>query len=618
MKVKDLIRDEVTIRFAGDSGDGMQLTGSLFTNTTALEGNDLRTLPEFPAEIRAPVGTVPGVSSFQLHFGSKEIMTPGDACDILVVMNSAALKANLPMLKKGGMIIANTAGFDKRNLNLAKYGDENNPLEDGTLDGYQVMEVDITKLTKESLSDSGLSYKDIERAKNMFVLGLLYWMYNRPLESTINFLEEKFSDKPEIAEGNIKVLKDGYHYGETTEVFGETYTIEKASIGAGEYRNITGNEATVLGLVSAASQANLPLFYGSYPITPASDILHELSRHKNFGVTTFQAEDEIAAVSSAIGAAFGGSLGITSSSGPGIALKGEAIGLAMMLELPLVILNIQRAGPSTGMPTKTEQADLLQAMYGRNGESPVAIVAPATPADCFDAAFEACRIALEHMVPVFYLSDGYLGNGSEPWNFPKQKELKKIEVKFEPARNGDTEKFLPYLRDDRLVRSWAIPGTPGIEHRLGGLEKEENTGDVSYNPDNHQKMTDVRQGKVDKIADFIPLQHLDSGKEKGDILVLGWGSTYGAIRTAAGELRKEGLDISHAHVKYLNPFPKNLGELIKGYDHVIIPEINNGQLVRMIRDKYFVPAIGINKVKGRPFFVDELKTEIKDALSSKS
>ncbi|MEX2435162.1 MAG: 2-oxoacid:acceptor oxidoreductase subunit alpha, partial [Balneolaceae bacterium] len=409
-----------------------------------------------------------------------------------------------------------------------------------------------------------------------------------------------------------------YHYGETTEVFGETYTIEKASIGAGEYRNITGNEATVLGLVSAASQANLPLFYGSYPITPASDILHELSRHKNFGVTTFQAEDEIAAVSSAIGAAFGGSLGITSSSGPGIALKGEAIGLAMMLELPLVILNIQRAGPSTGMPTKTEQADLLQAMYGRNGESPVAIVAPATPADCFDAAFEACRIALEHMVPVFFLSDGYLGNGSEPWNFPKQKELKKIDVKFEPARNGDSEKFLPYLRDERLVRSWAIPGTPGIEHRVGGLEKEENTGDVSYLPDNHQKMTDVRQGKVDKIADFIPLQKLDSGKEKGDVLVLGWGSTYGAIRTAVGELRKEGMDISHAHVKYLNPFPKNLGELLKGYDHVIIPEINNGQLVRMIRDNYFVPAVGINKVKGRPFFVDELKTEIKDALSSKS
>lgn len=618
MKVKDQIRDEVTIRFAGDSGDGMQLTGTLFTNITALEGNDLRTLPEFPAEIRAPVGTVPGVSSFQLHFGSKEIMTPGDACDVLVVMNSAALKANLSLLKKGGTIIANTAGFDKKNLNLAKYGEENNPLEDGSLQGYKLIEVDVTKLTKESLSDSGLSYKDVERAKNMFVLGLLYWMYNRPLDSTIRFLENKFAKKPDIAEGNVKVLKDGYHYGETTEIFGETYTIKKADISAGEYRNIMGNEATVLGLVSATRQANLPLFYGSYPITPASDVLHELSKLKNFGVTTFQAEDEIAAVSSAIGAAFGGSLGITSSSGPGIALKGEAIGLAVMLELPLVILNVQRAGPSTGMPTKTEQSDLLQAMYGRNGESPVAIVAPATPGDCFDAAFEACRIALEHMVPVYYLSDGYLGNGSEPWKFPQQKNLKEIKVEFEPERPADAEKFLPYLRDENLKRSWAIPGTAGIEHRVGGLEKQENTGNVSYDPDNHQKMTDLRQAKVDKIADFIPLQKLDSGKEGGDVLVVGWGSTYGSIRTAVRELMTEGLDISHAHIKYLNPFPKNLGELLSGYNHILVPEINNGQLVRLLRDKYFVPAKGINKVKGRPFFVDELKQEIKEAISSKS
>lgn len=615
MQIKDQVRDEVTIRFAGDSGDGMQLTGTLFTNITALEGNDLRTLPEFPAEIRAPVGTVPGVSSFQLHFGSKEIMTPGDACDVLVVMNSAALKANLSLLKKGGVIIANTAGFDKKNLNLAKYGEGNNPLEDHSLNDYKVLEVDITKLTKESLSDSGLSYKDIERSKNMFVLGLLYWIYNRPLDSTIRFLKDKFSKKPEIAEANIKVLKDGYHYGETTEIFGETYTIKKADIGAGEYRNIMGNEATVLGLVSAARQANLPLFYGSYPITPASDILHELSGLKNFGVTTFQAEDEIAAVSSAIGAAFGGSLGVTSSSGPGIALKGEAIGLAVMLELPLVILNVQRAGPSTGMPTKTEQSDLLQAMYGRNGESPVAIVAPATPADCFDAAFEASRIALEHMVPVYYLSDGYLGNGSEPWKFPQQKDLKPIRVRFEPPRNGEAAKFLPYLRNENGVRSWAIPGTAGIEHRVGGLEKQENTGDVSYDPDNHQRMTDLRQAKVDKIADFIPLQKIDSGNEKGDVLVLGWGSTYGTIRTVVRELMKEGMDISHAHIKYLNPFPKNLGDLLKGFSHVVVPEINNGQLVRLIRDKYLIPAKGINKVKGRPFFVDELKQEIKEAIS---
>ena len=616
MVVKDLLRDDVTIRFAGDSGDGMQLTGSLFTNTTALEGNDLRTLPEFPAEIRAPAGTVPGVSSFQLHFGSKEIMTPGDQCDVLVVMNSAALKTNLSLLKKGGIIIANTSGFDKRNLNLAKYEDGSNPLESGMLEGYTVFEIDISKLTKESLAETDLSYKDVDRAKNMFVLGLLYWLYNRPLESTINFLEEKFAKKPEIAQANIKVLKDGYFFGENTEIFTEKYVVKKAPIGKGEYRSITGNEATVRGLVAATRQANLPLFFGSYPITPASEILHELSALKNFGVYTFQAEDEIAAVSSAIGAAFGGSLGVTSSSGPGIALKGEAIGLAVMLELPLVILNIQRAGPSTGMPTKTEQSDLLQSMYGRNGESPVVIIAPATPADCFDAAFESCRISLEHMVPAYFLSDGYLANGSEPWKFPLQKDLKTVNVKFEPPRNGEAEKYLPYLRDDRLVRSWAIPGTEGLEHRVGGLEKEENTGNVSYDPENHQRMTELRQAKIDKIAEFIPLQTIDSGNEKGDVLVLGWGSTYGSIRTAVRELRDEGMDISHAHLKYLNPFPKNLGELIGNFKHILVPELNNGQLVRLIRDKYFIPATGINKITGRPFFVDELKKKMKDALAS--
>lgn len=615
MDVQNLVREQVTIRFAGDSGDGMQLTGSLFTNTTALEGNDLRTLPEFPAEIRAPAGTVPGVSSFQLHFGSREILTPGDACDVLVAMNSAALKANLSLLKKGGIIIVNTAGFDKRNLNLAKYGEDNNPLEDGSLSEYTVHEVDITKLTKESLSDTDLSYKDVERAKNMFVLGLLYWMYNRPLDSTVSFLEKKFNNKPDIASANVKVLKEGYHYGETAEIFSEQYTVHKAAIGPGEYRSIIGNKAAVLGLVAAARQANLPLFLGTYPITPASDVLHELSKLKNFGVTTFQAEDEIAAVSSAIGAAFGGSLAVTSSSGPGIALKGEAIGLAIMLELPLVVLNIQRAGPSTGMPTKTEQSDLLQAMYGRNGESPAVIVAPATPADCFDAAFEACRLALEHMVPVFFMSDGYLANGSEPWNFPQQKDLKSISVNFEQPRNGeDSEPFLPYRRDDRLVRKWAIPGTKGIEHRVGGLEKEDLTGNVSYDPENHQKMTIIRQQKVENISDNIPLQKLDSGTETGDILVLGWGSTYGSIRTAVSELREEGLDISHAHIKYLNPFPKNLESLITGFKTVMVPEMNNGQLVRLIRDKFMIPAVGVNKIKGRPFFVDELKRKIKNAI----
>lgn len=622
MSAQNQLKEEVTIRFAGDSGDGMQLTGSLFTNTTALQGNDLRTLPEFPAEIRAPAGTVPGVSSFQLHFGSKEILTPGDVCDVLVVMNAAALKANLYLLRKGGIVIANTGGFDKRNLGLAKYDKDQNPLEDDTLSEYTLIEADITRLTREALSDSGLSYKEIDRSKNMFVLGLLYWMYERPLDSTIRHLEKKFSNKPEIAQANIKVLKAGYHFGETTEVFTSRYTVKEASIEPGTYRNITGNEATVLGLVSAAERSNLPLFFGSYPITPASDVLHGLSRLKQFGVTTFQAEDEIAAVSSAIGAAFGGNLGVTSSSGPGIALKGEAIGLAVMLELPLVVLNIQRAGPSTGMPTKTEQADLMQAYYGRNGESPVAIVAPRSPADSFDTVFEACRIALEHMLPVIYLSDGFLANGSEPWKFPQTKDLPEIDVDFEPPRkvngNGDAEKFLPYVRDERMVRRWSIPGTAGLEHRVGGLEKEHETGDVSYDPENHEMMVKMREAKRDKIAEHIPLQEVDTGVENGGTAVLGWGSTYGSIRTAVHELRQEGMDVSHIHLRYLSPFPVNLGELLEGYDQVLVPEINSGQLVRLIRDKFMIPAKGINKIKGRPFGVDELKHEIKDAMSAKT
>jgi 2-oxoglutarate ferredoxin oxidoreductase subunit alpha len=617
MIAKDQVREEVTIRFAGDSGDGMQLTGSLFTNTTALLGNDLRTLPEFPAEIRAPAGTVPGVSSFQLHFGSTEIMTPGDVCDILVVMNSAALKANLSLLKNGGTIIANTDGFDKKNLNLAKYPEGVNPLEDGSLDAYRLYEVDVSSMTKEALSDTDLSYKEVDRCKNMFVLGLLFWMYNRPMEPTIKFLQKKFGDEPRIAEANVKVLKTGYHYGETAEIFTSRYTVEEADLKPGTYRNITGNESTVLGLVAATKKSGLPLFFGSYPITPASDILHGLSRHKNFGVTTFQAEDEIAAVSSAIGAAFGGHIGVTSSSGPGIALKGEAMGLAVMLELPLVVLNIQRAGPSTGMPTKTEQADLLQAMYGRNGESPMVIVAPKTPADCFNMAFEACRIALEHMIPVMYLSDGYLANGSEPWKFPQEKDLKDIKVRFEPPRDNAEEPFLPYLRDENHVRSWAIPGTKGIEHRVGGLEKEDETGNVSYDPDNHEKMVKLREAKRNKVADFIPLQEIDQGNASGDVLVLGWGSTYGSIRTAVGQLRREGMDISHAHLNYISPFPRNLEELLRGFDTVIVPEINNGQLVRLIRDEFLIPAKPINKIKGRPFGVQELIDAILNVLPDK-
>lgn len=617
MTTKDQVREEVTIRFAGDSGDGMQLTGSLFTNTTALLGNDLRTLPEFPAEIRAPAGTVPGVSSFQLHFGSTEIMTPGDVCDVLVVMNSAALKANLSLLKKGGIIIANTDGFDKKNLNLAKYPEGVNPLEDGSLDSYRVFEVDVSSMTKEALSETDLSYKEVDRCKNMFVLGLLFWMYNRPMEPTIKFLQKKFGDEPRIADANVKVLKTGYNFGETAELFTSRYTVDEADLQPGIYRNITGNESTVLGLVAATKKSDLPLFFGSYPITPASDILHGLSRHKNFGVTTFQAEDEIAAVSSAIGAAFGGHIGVTSSSGPGIALKGEAMGLAVMLELPLVVLNIQRAGPSTGMPTKTEQADLLQAMYGRNGESPMVIVAPKTPADCFNMAFEACRIALEHMIPVMYLSDGYLANGSEPWKFPQEKDLKDIKVRFEPPRENAEEPFLPYLRDENHVRSWAIPGTKGIEHRVGGLEKEDETGNVSYDPDNHEKMVKLREAKRNKVADFIPLQEIDQGNTSGDVLVLGWGSTYGSIRTAVGQLRQDGMDISHAHLNYISPFPRNLEELLRGFDTVIVPEINNGQLVRLIRDEFLIPAKPINKIKGRPFGVQELKDAILNVLSDK-
>lgn len=617
MTTKDQVREEVTIRFAGDSGDGMQLTGSLFTNTTALLGNDLRTLPEFPAEIRAPAGTVPGVSSFQLHFGSTEIMTPGDVCDVLVVMNSAALKANLSLLKKGGIIIANTDGFDKKNLNLAKYPDGVNPLEDGSLDSYRVYEVDVSSMTKEALSETDLSYKEVDRCKNMFVLGLLFWMYNRPVEPTIKFLQKKFGKEPRIADANVNVLKTGYHFGETAEIFSSRYTVEEADLKPGTYRNITGNESTVLGLVAATQKSGLPLFFGSYPITPASDILHGLSRHKNFGVTTFQAEDEIAAVSSAIGAAFGGHIGVTSSSGPGIALKGEAMGLAVMLELPLVVLNIQRAGPSTGMPTKTEQADLLQAMYGRNGESPMVIVAPKSPADCFNMAFEACRIALEHMIPVMYLSDGYLANGSEPWKFPQEKDLKDIKVRFEPPRENSDEPFLPYLRDENHVRSWAIPGTEGIEHRVGGLEKEDGTGNVSYDPDNHEKMVKLREAKRNKVADFIPLQEIDQGKPTGDVLVLGWGSTYGSIRTAVGQLRRDGMDISHAHLNYISPFPRNLEELLRGFETVIVPEINNGQLVHLIRDEFLIPAKPINKIKGRPFGVQELKDAILNILSEK-
>jgi 2-oxoglutarate ferredoxin oxidoreductase subunit alpha len=534
-------------------------------------------------------------------------------------MNSAALKANLSLLKKGGIIIANTAGFDKKNLNLAKYPDGINPLEDGSLNEYEVIQIDVTKLVKEALSDTNLGYKDIERSKNMFVLGMLYWMYNRPLQSTEDFLNQKFGEKkPEIADANIKVLKAGYFYGETVELFNARVTVKQAELEPGEYRNITGNESLVLGLVAAARKSNLPLFFGSYPITPASDVLHGLAAHKKFGVTTFQAEDEIAAAASTIGASFGGSIGVTSSSGPGVALKGEAIGLAVMLELPMVVLNVQRAGPSTGMPTKTEQADLMQAVYGRNGESPLVVLAPQSPADCFEMAFEAVRISIEHMIPVMFLSDGYIANGSEPWKFPKSEELADINVRFEgPRLNGESGNFMPYLRDEKLVRKWAIPGTEGIEHRVGGLEKEDGTGNVSYDPDNHQKMTNIRRDKRDNVKYNIPEQAVDQGSESGETLVVGWGGTYGSIRTVVHQLRKEGHDVSHAHVKYICPFPKNFEDLLRGYDRIIVPEINDGQLVRLIRSEYNIPAIAINKVKGRPFGVSELKSAIESKISEK-
>jgi 2-oxoglutarate ferredoxin oxidoreductase subunit alpha len=596
--------DKVVIFFAGDSGDGIQLTGSQFTNTTALYGNDLSTFPDFPAEIRAPQGTLAGVSGFQISFGSTEVFTPGDECDVLVVMNVAALKANLKRLKKQGTVILNLDGFDKRNLRLAGIDEDQNPLNDNSLADYRVIDMNVTKQTRECLSDVSIGVKEKDRCKNMFVLGFIYWMYNRSLEHTISFLNEKFSNKIDILESNIKVLKAGYNFANTCEISSSRFEVKPAKMKAGVYRNIMGNQGTALGLIAASEQSGLDLFYGSYPITPASDILHELSKHKNFKVKSFQAEDEIAAVSASIGASFGGALGVTATSGPGVALKGEAIGLAFMLELPLVIINVQRGGPSTGLPTKTEQADLLQAMYGRNGEAPIPIIAPSTPSDCFETIIEACRIAIEHMTPIFYLSDGYIANGAEPWMFPKVKDLAKIKV---PNKDLGGEYF-PYKRDEKLVREWVTPGTKGKEHRIGGLEKEEVTGNVSYDSDNHEKMIKIREKKVDLISQSIPLQKIDSGKEEGSLLVLGWGSTYGAIKTAMKDVST--YSVSHAHIKYIHPFPSNLGQIISKFDKILVPEINNGQLVKILRDKYAVDAIPFNKIKGIPFESREIKNRI--------
>jgi len=607
---KQEVLNDVVIKFAGDSGDGMQLTGSQFTNNTAMMGIDLATFPDFPAEIRAPQGTLAGVSGYQLRFSSDSVFTPGDECDVLVAMNAAALKANLSALKKGGKIIANTDGFDAKNLRLANYPEGVNPLENESLGNYEVIKVDVTKMTREALASFTMGMKEKDRAKNMFVLGFLYWMYSRDMDNTISFIKEKFGKKPDIMDSNIRVLQAGFNYGDTTETFTTTYKVEKAKMEPGVYRSIMGNQAVSYGLIAASQKSGLQLFLGSYPITPASDILHDLSKFKAFGVKTFQAEDEIAAITSSIGAAYGGSLAVTTSSGPGIALKGEAMGLAVMLEIPLLIINIQRGGPSTGLPTKTEQSDLMQAYYGRNGECPMPVISASTPADCFDAVYEAARISVQHMTPVMFLSDGYIANGAEPWKFPQSADLPEIKVSFKQGLDEGEEKLQPYKRDEKLVRPWAIPGTPGLEHRIGGIEKQDITGNISYDPDNHEHMVKTRQAKVDMIADYIPLQKLDSGPAKGKVLVLGWGSTYGAIKSACAELQANGKSVAHAHLRYIRPFPKNLGEILKSYDTVLIPEINNGQLIKIIRDVYFVDAKGYNKIKGVPITKGELIEEL--------
>ncbi len=606
--------DRVVIRIAGDSGDGMQLTGDRFTQETATFGNDLSTLPNFPAEIRAPAGTLPGVSSFQLHFADHDILTPGDRPDVLVAMNPAALKANLADLPAGGTIIVDTHDFTDRAL--ARVGWKSNPLEDGTLDRFVVHGVDFTQLTLDALADTELSRKDAGRSKNMFALGLLSWMYSRPVEGTLTFLRQKFANKPTIAEANITAFRAGWNYGETTEAFAVTYEVKPAPLPAGTYRNISGNAALAYGLIAAAQRAQLPLFLGAYPITPASDILHELSKHKRFGVRTFQAEDEIAGVGAAIGASFGGALAVTTSSGPGIALKGEAIGLAVSLEIPLVICDIQRGGPSTGLPTKTEQSDLLQAMYGRNGEAPVPIVAPRSPGDCFDAILEAVRIALTYRTPVFYLSDGYLANGSEPWRVPVVDDLPDLHVPFATAPNGPDGQFLPYLRDpETLARPWAVPGTPGLEHRVGGIEKADRTGNISYDPDNHDFMVRTRQAKVDGIARTIAPLEVDDPDGDARVLALGWGSTYGPIGAAIRQVRRAGFPVAQAHLRHLNPFPANLGEVLTRYDKVVIPEMNLGQLAQLIRARFLVDAISYTQVRGMPFRAAELSDMLQGVIS---
>ena len=606
--------DRVVIRFAGDSGDGMQLTGDRFTSDTAAHGNDLSTLPNFPAEIRAPQGTLPGVSSFQLHFADHAVLTPGDAPDVLVAMNPAALKANLRDVPRGATILINTDEFTKRNL--SKVGWDVNPLTDGSLDSWHIHPLPLTSITVEALAESStLTRKEKERAKNMFALGLLSWMYSRPIDATKAFLESKFGSKPDILAANITALEAGWNYGETTEDFSVRYEVAPAAMPAGTYRNTTGNQALALGLVAAAHRAQRPLVLGSYPITPASDILHELSRHKRFGITTIQAEDEIAGVGIALGASYGGAIGVTTTSGPGVALKAETIGLAVSLELPLVIVDVQRGGPATGLPTKTEQADLLQALYGRNGESPVPVIAPRSPADCFDAALEAVRIATTYRTPVFLLSDGYLANGSEPWRVPTVTGLPDLRVENATIPNGEDGKgnpvFLPYKRDPQtLARPWAVPGTAGLEHRIGGIEKADQTGNISYDPDNHEFMVHTRQAKVDGIAQSVPHLEVDDPTGDAKVLVLGWGSTYGPVAAAVRTVRNTGAAVAHAHLRHLNPFPANTGDVLAQYERVLVPEMNLGQLAFLLRGKYLADVRSFTRVRGLPFTTIELADKI--------
>ncbi|HEX4144586.1 MAG TPA: 2-oxoacid:acceptor oxidoreductase subunit alpha [Pirellulales bacterium] len=603
--------DAATVRFCGDSGDGMQLAGTQLTNTSALAGNDVATFPDFPAEIRAPRGTKAGVSGFQIRFANSEIFTPGDQVDALVAMNPAALVTNLSDLVAGGILIVNRDAFDEKGMAQASY--VTNPLEDGSLDGYQLFPVEMTRLTRLAVEGLGLSQKEADRCRNFYAMGLTFWLYDRSLEPTERYITEKFGKMPGVAEANRRALHAGYNYGETTDAMVSHFSVQKADLPPGTYRNITGNQALAWGLIAAAERSGCDLFYGSYPITPASDILHELVRHKNFGVRTFQAEDEIAAVTSAIGASFGGAMGVTASSGPGIALKTEAIGLAVMTELPLLIINVQRGGPSTGLPTKTEQADLWQAMFGRNGECPLPVIASRSPADCFDVAREAWRIATRYMTPVIILSDGYIANGAEPWLIPNIETLEEIPVEHPGGSTDSDSAFLPYARNERLSRPWAIPGTPGLMHRLGGLEKQDVTGNVSYDPANHEHMVQLRAAKVAGIATDIPPQEV-TGPSEGRLLVLSWGGTYGACATAVRNLAAEGESVAHAHLRYLNPLPANLGEILRRYERVLIPELNRGQLRLLIRGEFLVPAVGLNKIQGKPFTIREITKKIRELL----